>query len=799
MPRRWRGFLTAVVAVLLGLFPFALLQGQAFFERDISSLWAPQVEALVRAVHAGSWPVWDPTMSFGQPLLANPNNQLFYPTTWLNLIMPREAQYTVYVVLHLLLAALGLYRLAKRLGLQPAGAVTAACVFIASGPVLSLVNAWNHLAGLAWMPWVILAAERALEKPTWARLAAWGSAVALQVLTGSPDLVFYTHVVVAVEILRQLDRRAPIGRANLRRLGAALLAYALAAGLSAAQWLPTLDLARGTGRAHVSEQHLTVWSLHPYALLQVLLPVSFENLPRLGADSESVDRLHDLWKPFLRSDHLGLVAFLLVAAAVAGPPRRGRRGLVALGALGLLMALGEHTPVYAWIARAVPPLGLLRFPSKALVLTVLAWALLAGLGVEAWADETWRRRWLPVAAFAAALAAAAFATLVSFLPSDSPSPLVALRMGKGGAPWAAVAWDSQGSLIAATLAGVAALAVLAVCRKGLRARTAVALGVVAVAQLVITNRSVNATADRTIVHYHPPLLDVLRETPGRATPPRLYVWDYTVQIPGWSHPTPGMLAVLLDTTGPFPPRVADFMAMTSYLYPPTFRKWGLAGSYELDALGLYPPSLSRMTRAVRMMEDKPGYLRLLQLGGVDYVVALHADGQYGLEPVATVPGFYRAPIRVFRVPGTLPRAYVVACARSTTNTEAASRLLAPDFDATREIVLVDEPGGPCDPSFSGTVRIVDFRPDRVTLEADLTAPGWVVLLDSYDPRWRARVDGAEMPIHAANLIFRAVAVPAGRHRVEMVYRPRAVLAGLALSLATLVALGLAAGVRRRRG
>src|SRR5262249_51813628 len=158
---------------------------------------------------------------------------------------------------------------------------------------------------------------------------------------------------------------------------------------------------------------------------------------------------------------------------------------------------------------------------------------------------------------------------------------------------------------------------------------------------------------------------------------------------------PGMLSVLLDTTGGFPPRVSDFMAMTSYLYPPTFRKWGLAGSYELDALGLYPPSLNRMTRALRVMEDKPGYLRLLQLGGVDYAGALHADGQYGLEPAATVPGFYRVPIHVFRVPGTLPRAYAVGCARSATNAEAASQLLAPDFDAAREIVLVDEPGRAC--------------------------------------------------------------------------------------------------------
>ncbi len=79
------------------------------------------------------------------------------------------------------------------------------------------------------------------------------------------------------------------------------------------------------------------------------------------------------------------------------------------------------------------------------------------------------------------------------------------------------------------------------------------------------------------------------------------------------------------------------------------------------------------------------------------------------------------------------------------------------------------------------------------LEAELAAPAYVVLADAFDPGWRGTLDGTSAPILRANLVFRALKVPAGRHRIEMVYRPRALLAGLAVSaMAVVVVLALLA-------
>jgi hypothetical protein len=118
---------------------------------------------------------------------------------------------------------------------------------------------------------------------------------------------------------------------------------------------------------------------------------------------------------------------------------------------------------------------------------------------------------------------------------------------------------------------------------------------------------------------------------------------------------------------------------------------------------------------------------------------------------------------------------------------AFAALLDPGFDPTREVILSPGPSAAAPPSFSGSSWIAEERPDRLRIEAELTGPGYVVLVDSYDPGWEARVDGRKSPVVRANVAFRAVRVAAGYHVIEYAYRPRAALLGLSLSGLALIA------------
>jgi len=88
----------------------------------------------------------------------------------------------------------------------------------------------------------------------------------------------------------------------------------------------------------------------------------------------------------------------------------------------------------------------------------------------------------------------------------------------------------------------------------------------------------------------------------------------------------------------------------------------------------------------------------------------------------------------------------------------------------------------------------------VRLRTRSERPALLVLNDIFETGWEAHVDGAPAGILPVNLIARGVWVPEGRHEVRMRYRPPGFAAGVALSGASLAALGLgglAARFRRK--
>ena len=87
------------------------------------------------------------------------------------------------------------------------------------------------------------------------------------------------------------------------------------------------------------------------------------------------------------------------------------------------------------------------------------------------------------------------------------------------------------------------------------------------------------------------------------------------------------------------------------------------------------------------------------------------------------------------------------------------------------------------------------------IEADMRTPGVVVLADTWDPGWRATLDGQPVAVLRANHMLRGIEVPEGRHVVEMIYWPASLQRGLfgaAIGIAILMVWGSTLGVVRLR-
>ena len=778
-----------LAAFVVFLFQDVLLRGRVLYERDIHSIWHGQVESFVRCLASGSWPLWDPYLSFGQPMLANPGTQVLYPWTWLNLLAPPALVYTLYVVGHLLLAGIGMYLLARRLDLSRPAAFLAASIWIGSGPLLSMVSLWHHFAGAAWMPWVLLAADGALRSPGVGRSLLWGAALAGQILAGSADMCAMTGALTVLYAVPFLRRRDP-PRSGLRALGSGLLAAAFAVSLSAALWIPVVETARRSGRWDMAEGMRTVWSVHPANLMQLLLPLLPADLPLTASVRKT---LFDVADPFLSSLYVGLPALVLAAAAFAVPRPPWVFGLVGAGAV--LLALGRHTWAYPLAVQLVPPLRILRYPSKAMVPAVFAIAVLCAYGFEAWrARDVVRPRLWSAVVVAPAIAGTVVAWAAVYLALHPQlwdrGVLEAPRPGQ------AVADALRPALRKLVVAGVvstavALLAAARVVRPQVARPAALAVAGFAVSGLVWAHLGLNPTAPADLYQHRPPILDVLKNEGAR----RLYVFDY-IRVSGRAYRSHVGSDIFSKGLSP----LASAYGLQAYLIPITGIRWGLFGSYDFDIYGLYPPPLKSLTLILRAAEETPLHDRLLRMGAVDHVVALHEEGLESLERIATLQSPFAAPIRVFRVPGAWPRSYVVSGARVADGLQAYRILGDPSFDPSREVVLAEgreakSAGGPV-----GTSRILELRHDRVRIEADLQQSGHLVLADTYDPGWKATVDGGPAELLRANGAFRALRLDAGRHVVEMVYRPASVIAGAILSAVALLAggAGAARAVRSSR-
>jgi hypothetical protein len=772
--------LTLLVALLLDR---AVFRGEAFYERDIQYEWYTEVEMFVRSLAVGSWPLWDTSTAFGQPLLAHPDSEILYPPTWLNLVMAPWTYYSVFVVGHLIFSAFGVYLLARRISCSPRGSYLAAAIWVTSGPLLSLIEVWHHFAGAAWIPWIVLAADRALGSLKLSDALVWGLASGLQILAGSADMCAMTQVICVGWGASRIRWPEPFAR-NRRLASSALIAWGVALGLSACMWVPTLSAVLNSARAQLPEEIRTAWSVHPILLLQVWLPVPLGDMPLLPRYDLSI---FSSGYPFMPSLYLGLASFGLVVLGPLNRQARKKALLIVLFVAATLFALGPHAPLYGLAVKVFPPLRIFRYPSKAMIVPALCWSLLAGLGLDAAFEEREGTRGRLRVLALPILVTVVSGGLLLVPPGFWERFLGADSAGRSTAEALKPALVQVGVATALSAAVLAAL-LYQFSSRGKARWLAPALTLLAVGDLVFVHHDLNLTVPKEFLTFRPPLADVIRQPDRR----RLYVYDYESAAGKAQQYLGRSFAYMIRVPPGMPRKVAQVLAQRLSFFPPVPGRWGLETSYDIDLRGLYPAELSGLVQLLLRVEGTPTHLRLLRMGAVSQVVTLHESGFPGLVLETTLPSYYPEPFRVFRVPNPLPRTYAVGRVREADGGAAFELVQDEGFDPAREVILPKRLALPEDASFQGSSRIEELRPDRVRLQADLNAPGYVVLVDGYDPGWRATIDGREAPVLRANLAFRAVQVPAGRHAIEFVYRPRDVLWGLGATLATLVLTGFLA-------
>ncbi len=729
-----------VLCAIALAFPF--LSGAYTVPWDAKAHFQPQFAFLAHALHNGQSPFWTPNVFAGMPQIADPQSLIFSPFFLLAAWLSPEPSFQLedgVILAMLAMGGLALMLYFRDRGWHAAGALLAALAFAFGGSASWRIQHTGQVMSLAWFPVSFWLLARALDGRSAGYGAAAGVAAAFLVL-GRDQVAFLSVLLLTAYALYRVFTDETDMRSAAKPLlagafcGTAIIALPLA-------W--TLDLAANSNRPAIDLDGAYKGSLPPGSFLTLICANLF------GTDGP----LKDFWGPpaqvFGTTDiylarnmtaiYMGALPMLVLLGAMGKRFFEQREIRFYAGAAMLLMiyALGRYTPLFQ-LMFYIPGVDLWRRPADATFPLCAVLAVLAGYSLHLLLGREARPNiWALAGASAALLALCAGVALSKDRLAQATTPLL-------------------------TAAGFWALAIAVVAfaprlsRKNGFAALAL-VGVVTTLDLATGNEPNESTAlppaqfDVLRADTKNETIALLREKLSHSEPDRRdrvelaaidFHWPNATLVHGFDHDlgyNPIRLKLFEDATG-----AGDHLALPEQR---NFSK--LYAAYRSPMSNLL--GLRYIATGVPIEEIdknmKPGDVNLI---------------------ARTKDAF------IYEYQGALPRVLLPTCALRADFAMMIEEGGWPDIDFRETVLLEESPI--CHTRITGqpqaAARIASYENTRIVIEA--TAPaggGWVVLNDVWHPYWFAKLDGAPAEILRANVLFRAVRIPEGRHEVEFSFQP----------------------------
>jgi hypothetical protein len=695
---------------------------------DNVSILRTHLEVYNRGLKEGELRLWNPAVSCGYPLYADPMVHPFYPPHLaLHFLLPPDAAFETGLLLHLFFAGAAMFWLLRQLGRSEAAATAGGLVWM----LLGYNGLWFSTGILEGVSVFGPLALRFLHRRRdLADAALAGLSMGLAILGSHPQHALHVFLFAAAGLGLTLWRDRQ-NRPFAARFATVFVLASVGVGLAAILTrLDTIENGWRVPEGDLATLYDRPWTLPAYALGLFLGKVVFPP-----------DFIHEVEFTL----YAGLAATTLAAAGAVRAWRDPAVRFVALFAVAALAA--AFLKPLAQLLQLLPILNLSP-ASRWLFVFGLCVALLSARGLDALAEGVRR---VPEA-----LTAIAGLFLAACLVGVGPA-----RLGNGAAIETAI-----GFALAAAAAWTA--------RARPRPAFALALGAILFELLppfVLSNWHADPAALRAVP-------DPVRFARERETEP----WRATGAL-GDPHSAGGLSRDfdLIDGNSALALFGAETAAGFEAIMPAHYMAFALEARADVAVSG-------RATMFKRFGSN------LLDAAGLKYVFTPFPD---------ELPARFRlvrewGRLRLYENTAALPRAYVVSKALPASDGNQAVRLTRTGAFDPRTTVIVEAPELPeTRPGATGKVSWRERTPDRLALDVESSDDAFLVLSETDYPGWEAEVDGQPAPIFRANIAFRAVPVPAGRHEVRFRFRPDSARNGV-LGSAAFGVLAAAFAVWKRR-
>jgi len=729
--------LTLLLALTLAMFGDVLFAGGTrvvgFQSGDLYLQFLSWRDFGFRELARGNLALWNPYIFGGAPYFGALQAALLYPPNWLFLILPLAVAVNWSIALHVFAIGAFTFCWMRVRGLHVAASFLASVLIMFGGAHFMHIFAGHlpHLLAMTWAPLIFCAIDGLSKHRTiaWCLLGIF--AVAMQILAGFPQHVFYEALGAGLYSALRLTQNWSW------RLAAGLLAiYLGGAAISAVQLLPTGQTMRETIRGlPLPFEFASQLAFPPENFITLLAPGFFGEAAFYWGRGF-------LWETCF---FIGVAGVLLALYATIYCEWKTKWIPLVVLLFALVLALGVHTPVYRVLYQWLPGFNKFRSVSKFIFAASLFLALLAGTGFDRLLQR--KRVEMPFVGvaflFAAMLGGGLYWTLTTnewrpFMDKIHYAEKSFFSEQLYASPELAAHWQHQAAIsliIAATTCALFA-ALLAVSRWKPRARYGIIiLAVMEMGWFALLNRpTFNSTSainpdEKAFLEAHSGDYRILNLfNPNSAMSIRVPdIWGYDASVVR---------------------RYTEFVTWSQGAEPDK-------ATQDVDFNWFDP--LFAMLRLRFVIVSEPGNFQAIE----------------------------------FETP-PMPHVLLISKYRVAENRDAVfDALRSPDFEPRLEAILEGEPSpAPVATETPGRAQITAELTDSLTIEADTDQPALLLITDVFTPSWRAvSLPGSSQSnyqLQPANYVLRAVPLSAGHHRLRVEYFSLAFEIGKWISLTAIV-------------
>src|SRR3989344_1083111 len=675
-------------------------------------------------IKSGEWPLWNPYSFSGTPLLATYHSATLLPFNIL-LFLPKYMGWGMYIFGQTLVAALGIYFLLGKYVKTEAPKIAGSLVFSLSGLMATWVEFGTGVWATAVLPWVFLFLTKYWETRKIRFLSLLTFSFVCLFLAGHTQLTLYSSLLFFLFCVYQIFTK----QIKKHLVFLPVIFLALAVGLVALQFLPTIDLANYSVRA--DEEYTSTFN---YGLNGV-----YELIRLFAADFFGNPTTYNYWGSVSyheQTSFLGTLTLVFIIPLIL--KFRTKENIFWITVfLGSIFLSIDH-PLTKWFYSLPLPFLTYSSASRVFFITSFAAGILLAIGLQKLQDENifyyWVRRSTVI------LLSLLIGSLIFVLFAYSANFQIALR---------------NSFLPAILLLG---MLLLSFFRKKWIVYLVVALIFIDLSRYFL---KYNPFVSPLLVFPTTPVIEFLKEQQG----------DFRIARADWEIMPPNTwIEYRLSSVEGYDPlallnyaKVFNIINGNNYYNRTTM--YVLLGRYpskHLDSLNV------KYFLGIKREREVTG-------SGLLSTQAYNSNLKQVFEDKNSV---------IFENPNYKERAYFVSQVASVKNSqELVKKISAKDYNPTKEAVLV----GDLNLSLSqGVIKESNFKPNYAQLLVETKERGFMIVSNTYEKGWLLSLNGEERPIFEVNGAQQGFEIPPGLTKVELKYFPKSFELGLKISLISLV-------------